>query len=168
MRASPPIYEGTNGIQAIDLVTRKLPLAGGAAVAAHLERVARHRRSSERQQRSGFGWTPVRLERSGRKPRRAPRTGCSARLDKDADAALAGASPYLRLFGVATGGCLLAQQALAALRLGAEAAPRVALARFFAENFAVQAGALERTIVEGAPGVTRRGRRACAVDRQFN
>src|SRR5262249_6530813 len=27
-----PIYEGTNGIQAIDLVTRKLPLGGGAAV----------------------------------------------------------------------------------------------------------------------------------------
>ncbi len=25
-----PIYEGTNGIQAIDLVTRKLPLDGGA------------------------------------------------------------------------------------------------------------------------------------------
>src|SRR5262249_41805009 len=29
-----PIYEGTNGIQAIDLVTRKLPLAGGKAVEA--------------------------------------------------------------------------------------------------------------------------------------
>jgi acyl-CoA dehydrogenase len=67
---------------------------------------------------------------------------------------LAGATPYLRLFGLATGGCLLAQEALSALRLGgAEAAPRVTLARFFAENFAVQAGALERTIVEGAPGV---------------
>jgi acyl-CoA dehydrogenase len=59
----------------------------------------------------------------------------------------------LRLFGVTTGGCLLAQQALAALRLNADAAPRVALARFFAENAAVQAGALERTVVEGAPGV---------------
>ena len=29
-----PIYEGTNGIQAIDLVTRKLPLGGGAVVEA--------------------------------------------------------------------------------------------------------------------------------------
>ena len=51
------------------------------------------------------------------------------------------------------GGCLLAQQALAALRLGPEAAPRIALARFFAENYSVQAGAIERVIVEGAPGV---------------
>jgi len=47
----------------------------------------------------------------------------------------------------------LAQQALAALRLNSDAAPRVALARFFAENFVVQAEALERTVVEGAAGV---------------
>ncbi|HVB47535.1 MAG TPA: acyl-CoA dehydrogenase family protein, partial [Burkholderiales bacterium] len=31
-----PIYEGTNGIQAIDLVTRKLPMRGGAVVKGHL------------------------------------------------------------------------------------------------------------------------------------
>ena len=31
-----PIYEGTNGIQAIDLVTRKLPLEGGAVVRSYL------------------------------------------------------------------------------------------------------------------------------------
>jgi hypothetical protein len=47
----------------------------------------------------------------------------------------------------------LAQQALAALRLGTDASSRIALARFFAENFAVQAPALERIVVEGAPGV---------------
>src|SRR5262249_11293660 len=32
-----PIYEGTNGIQAIDLVTRKLPLSGGEAVRRQIE-----------------------------------------------------------------------------------------------------------------------------------
>jgi acyl-CoA dehydrogenase len=67
--------------------------------------------------------------------------------------ALAGATPYLRLFGLTTGGCYLAQQALTALRLGETAQPRIALARFFAENYAVQAGALERTIVEGGAGL---------------
>jgi hypothetical protein len=76
-----------------------------------------------------------------------------AQLEKNAQEALAGATPYLRLFAVAAGGCLLAQQALAALRLSGDAAPRIVLARFFAENFAVQAGALERTVVEGAGGV---------------
>ena len=76
-----------------------------------------------------------------------------AKIDKEPDAALAGASPYLRLFGIATGGCLLAKEALAALRLGGDAAARLAITRFFAENFAVQAGALERTVVEGGDGV---------------
>ena len=46
-----------------------------------------------------------------------------------------------------------AQQALAAIRLSEAAQSRLALARFFAENFAVQAGGLERTVVEGAPGL---------------
>jgi len=72
-------------------------------------------------------------------------------------AALAGATPYLRLFALAAGGALLAEEALAASRLaanGGEEAGRIALARFFAENFAVSAGALERTVVEGADSVT--------------
>ena len=30
------IYEGTNGIQAIDLVARKLPLSGGATVRGYI------------------------------------------------------------------------------------------------------------------------------------
>jgi hypothetical protein len=66
---------------------------------------------------------------------------------------LVGATPYLRLFALATGGVLLAKEALAALRLGADTAARVAVTRFFAENFAVQAGAIERTVVECAEGV---------------
>ena len=99
-----------------------------------------------------FGWSGVRLEEAVESLARSTQW-LLAKLDKDADEALAGATPYLRLFGVATGGCLLAQQALAALRLNADAGPRVALARFFAENFAVQAGSLERTVVEGAAAV---------------
>ena len=59
----------------------------------------------------------------------------------------------LMLFALATGGVFLAKEALAALRLGADAAPRVAATRFFAENFAVHAGAIERTVVECAEGV---------------
>jgi len=100
----------------------------------------------------GFGWAPLRLGEALDSLSRATQW-LLAQNSKDADAALAGASPYLRLFGITTGGCYLAQQALAALRLGEAAPPRVTLARFFAENFAVQAGGLERAVVEGAPGV---------------
>ena len=147
-----PIYEGTNGIQAIDLVTRKLPLSGGAAVAAQIKELRGIVEAVAANNDPAFGWTPVRLEEAVESLARATEW-LLGRLDKDADAALAGATPYLRLFGLATGGCLLAQQALSALRLGAEAAPRVALARFFAENSAVQSSGLERSIVEGGPGV---------------
>ena len=56
---------------------------------------------------------------------------------------------------------MLADEALAALRVAnGEPAARVALARFFAENIAVQAAGLERTVTEGADSVERRRRRA--------
>src|SRR5579864_8074344 len=147
-----PIYEGTNGIQAIDLVTRKLPLGGGAVVEAYLGELRQIVEAVNATNDAALGWSGVRLGDALGSLTRAT-DWLLARLDKEADQALAGASPYLRLFGLASGGCLLAQQALAALRLGPEAAPRIALARFFAENYSVQAGAIERVIVEGAPGV---------------
>ncbi len=146
------IYEGTNGIQAIDLVTRKLPLAGGAAVAAHLDGLRKILGSVNASNNPAFGWTPVRLGEAVESLARAT-TWIQDRLESNNDAALAGATPYLRLFGIATGGCFLAQQALTAMRLGEDAASRLALARFFAENYAVQASAIERAIVEGAAGV---------------
>ena len=147
-----PIYEGTNGIQAIDLVTRKLPLDGGAVVESYLGELRHIVEAVNATNDPAFGWTGIRLQDAVESLARTTHW-LLARLGKETDQALAGASPYLRLFGVATGGCLLAQQALAALRLGPEAGHRVALARFFAENFSVQAGALERTVTEGAPGV---------------
>jgi acyl-CoA dehydrogenase len=73
------------------------------------------------------------------------------------DAALAGATTYLRLFASAAGGCMLADEALAASRQGAsdgvDAPGRIAVARFFAENLAVQAPALARIVTEGADAV---------------
>ena len=147
-----PIYEGTNGIQAIDLVTRKLPLGDGAVVAAHCDELRGIVRMLDASNDPAFGWSAVRLGDAVESLSRAT-SWLLARLDKEPDAALAGASPYLRLFGIATGGCLLAKEALAALRLGGDTASRLAVARFFAENFAVHAGAIERTVVECAPGI---------------
>jgi len=146
------IYEGTNGIQAIDLVTRKLPFDGGAVVETYLGELRRIVDAVNATNDPALGWSGVRLEEAVESLTRATHW-MLARLAEDTDAALAGATPYLRLFGITTGGCLLAQQALAALRDGTDAGPRLALARFFAENISVEAGALERTVVEGAAGV---------------
>jgi hypothetical protein len=71
--------------------------------------------------------------------------------------ALAGATPYLRLFGSTLGGCMLAAEALAARDAGegfGDPHRYVTLARFYAENIAVQAGALERTVIDSADAVT--------------
>jgi acyl-CoA dehydrogenase len=146
------IYEGTNGIQAIDLVTRKLPLSDGAIVNAHLEELRSVVNTLGASNDPAFGWTAVRLGEAVESLARAT-TWLIARLAKEPEAALAGATPYLRLFGLATGGCFLAKQALAAIRVGENAAAPLAIARFFAENFVVGASALERTVMEGASGV---------------
>jgi hypothetical protein len=146
------IYEGTNGIQAIDLVTRKLPLSDGRTVAAHIKELREMVDPLEASNDPAFGLTATRLAEAVDSVARTTEW-LLGRVAKDTDAALAGATPYLRLFGLATGGCLLARQALGASRDGEDAAPHIALARFFAENFAVQAGSLERTVIDGAPGL---------------
>jgi hypothetical protein len=101
-----------------------------------------------------FGWTGNRLSEAVDSLDRAT-TWLLAHLDNEPQAALAGATPYLRLFGNAAGGCMLADEALAAIRLAdGDGAARIALARFFAENIAVQASGLEHSVTEGADSVT--------------
>jgi acyl-CoA dehydrogenase len=85
----------------------------------------------------------------------------SARLGADPAARQASSerasllTPAAKAFGTGT---LLAEEALAASRLPAEAAAdpaaRIAIARFFAEHIAVQARGLERAVIEGADSVT--------------
>jgi alkylation response protein AidB-like acyl-CoA dehydrogenase len=148
------IYEGTNGIQAVDLVTRKLPLGDGAAVKSHLGDLRAVVSALDADNDPGFGWTAVRLAEAVDSLARAT-VWLIGQLGNEPDAALAGATPYLRLFGLASGGCLLAKQALSMKRLGVDAAAALATARFFAEHVAVAAGGLERTVVEGAVGVNQ-------------
>ena len=149
-----PIYEGTNGIQAIDLVTRKLPLADGGAVRGFIGELRRTVDAVNAVNDPAFGWAGVRLGEAVESLDRATQWLLARPQD---DAALAGATPYLRLFATTAGGALIADEALAAARLAgngmADAGARIALARFFAENVAVQAPGLERAVVEGAEGV---------------
>jgi hypothetical protein len=100
-----------------------------------------------------FGATGARLAEAVDSLDRAT-TWLLSKIDQEPQAALAGATPYLRLFGNAAGGCMLADEALAALRVAnGEPASRVAIARFFAENIAVQASGLERAVTEGSDSV---------------
>jgi alkylation response protein AidB-like acyl-CoA dehydrogenase len=147
------IYEGTNGVQALDLVSRKLPLSGGNAVRAYLGELRETVKAVQATNDPSFGATGRRLAEAVDSVERAT-TWLLGKLEKEPKAAFAGATPFLRLFGNAAGGCMLADEALAALRLAnGEPASRVAVARFFAENLAVQASGLERAVTEGADSV---------------
>ena len=147
------IYEGTNGIQAIDLAMRKVPLSGGTVVRAYLEELRATVKAVQAMNDPALGATGARVAEAVDSLDRAT-TWLLSKIEKEPQSALAGATPYLRLFGTAAGGCMLADEALAALRVAkGEPAGRVAVARFFAENIAVQAGGLEVAITEGADGV---------------
>ena len=147
------IYEGTNGIQAIDLVTRKLPLSGGAAVAAQIKELRGIVEAVEANNDPAFGWTGVRLGEAVESLARATEW----LLGRARQGGRRGAGRRYALSAAvrACGRRLPAGAARRSRRCGSATRPprASALARFFAENFAVQAGALERTIVEGAPGL---------------
>jgi acyl-CoA dehydrogenase len=145
-----PIYEGTNGIQAIDLVMRKLPLGGGKVVEAYLAELKQTVDAVRASNRPEFGRMGERLGEAVSALAEASRW-MGGVLSSNPDAALAGASPYLRLFGIAAGGVYLAKGALAAVRAGrAGNAQAVAVARFFAETLATAAPGLKETVLAGA------------------
>ena len=150
-----PIYEGTNGIQALDLVMRKLTMAGGDVVRRYLGEM---RGLDQDLAQGGAAFAKMRtnltsaldgLEEASR--------WLLESMASDPNAVAAGATPYLRMFGMTVGGYLLAKGALAAAALadqpGADTpflAGRVATARFFGEQILPQAPALLAAITAGA------------------
>jgi hypothetical protein len=146
------IYEGTNGIQSIDLVTRKLAGHGGASVFALIDEMQDTVSRVEASNDPAFGLTATRLREALAALDRASRWLLERMTAKPNDA-LAGATPYLRLFGSTLGGCLLAEQALAANKSDGGGKRQTALTRFFAENISVHAQGLERTVTDTADAV---------------
>src|SRR3954464_2325203 len=107
------IYEGTNGIQAIDLVTRKLAANGGASVWALLDELSAIVKQVEASNDPAFGTTGVKLREALESLTRTSKW-LLERLPSAPNEALAGATPYLQQFGATLGGCMLASEALAA------------------------------------------------------
>ncbi|MER8624697.1 acyl-CoA dehydrogenase family protein [Mesorhizobium sp. M1143] len=146
-----PIYEGTNGIQAIDLVVRKLPLGGGEHVhgyIAELKAIADEVRTSNLQ---GFGRTAEALDQAFDDLTEATRFLQKLLADGRLDEAQAGATPYLRLISLAAGGAYLARGGLAQQS-------RIALCRFFAENLLGEVSALKERVIDGAESLATAGK----------
>src|SRR5688500_18323607 len=143
------IYEGTTGIQAMDLVGRKIARDGGATAKAWLGELKK---------------LDAKLAAHA-EIRKALAEGVKAVEDcvefivasKDLRAPFAGAVPFLRLMGIVAGGWQMARSALAAEKKMSEEKPfyeaKIATARFYADHVLVQAPALRNTVVNGAAGV---------------
>ncbi len=155
------IYEGTNGIQAMDLVGRKLQGDGGAAAKAFIQdarEVATIARAAKREELKIIG---------GRLLEAADALGASTdwllkAAAGDQEHALAGAVPYLKQFGNVAGGYYLAKGATAAALAANEAGAdkkylegRIAIARFYADNYLTEAQGLTSAVTAGAATVAR-------------
>jgi alkylation response protein AidB-like acyl-CoA dehydrogenase len=148
------IYEGTNGIQAIDLVTRKLPQSGGDHVSGYFDELAAIAAEARASNRDDLGHIADRLESAIADCRAATDWLLAALESGHVAQALAGATPYLRLFGLTAGTAYLASGALAS---GAEtsgpASLRISAARAFADMLTPETAALRVIVIEGADAV---------------
>jgi 3-(methylthio)propanoyl-CoA dehydrogenase len=153
-----PIYEGTNGIQALDLVGRKMMQAGGKSLddyVAEIRTVCADLRKEKdadghlAEIDSALGASADALESATAWLREA--------MGRSYDDAAAGATSYLRMFGTVAGGFMLARSALAAHRALNESGDntgfyrnKIVTARFFAEQVLPQAAALLGPVTRGA------------------
>ena len=144
-----PIYEGTNGIQAIDLVTRKLPLSGGSQVRGLIAELKTCVEAVRGSNLDGFGETAARLEAAIADLEAATDWLLAAQAQGSITEALSGATPYQRLFGLVLTSAYLAKGALAETEDGGQP-NRVALCRFAAENMLAETAALKDRVVNGA------------------
>ncbi len=150
-----PIYEGTNGIQAMDLVGRKLPMRMGGVVN---DFIAEIRRTDVRLEAAGEDFAVIRANLTGAVDALVEATEWIMTNGlADPKQALAGATPYLTMFGQVTGGWLLARLALAAheeLEAGSGdtefLAAKVVTARFYAEHHLPRVAGLLGSVRAGA------------------
>ncbi len=141
-----PIYEGTNGIQALDLVTRKLPLDNGETVAALAK--AMHAVADE------LGEQGQELVSAVSSFEATSRQLATWLADGD-ERAIAAATPFLRLFGLTLGAYGLGKQALAARGRNAPgAAHKAQMFNYFSRVHLPQAAALASIIANGAGAIT--------------
>ncbi|MCC4234144.1 acyl-CoA dehydrogenase [Sphingobium soli] len=133
------IYEGTNGIQAMDLVGRKLPMAGGTVVERLFDQIEMDLQKCE----------GVEMAERVRNALGLLRDATIALRGAGADAAGAAAVDYLRLFALVCLGWMWARMAAVATRDSPLHASKRALAEFFVLRLLPESEGLARAIGAG-------------------
>ena len=134
----PPIYEGTNGIQAADLVTRKLGMAGGGVLAELMAEIAKD-----------AGDSPTLAALAGECAGIGEWMTAQASLDDR----LVGSVPFLTMCAVAVAGWQLLRQARASTGSDVPAAiarSKPVVSRFFLEHIVPEAIGLKAAALGGA------------------
>jgi acyl-CoA dehydrogenase len=146
------IYEGANGIQALDLVGRKLPRDGGRAMMAYLGELNGFLKAHEADEALKPYIAP--LKTSAGHLQQATMWLMQNALAKP-DNAGAASTDYLQLFGLVALGYMWAQMAKAALAKGKSdlAKAKLVTARFFAERLLPETGLRLTRVTAGAGDV---------------
>jgi len=151
------IYEGTTGIQAMDLVGRKIAREAGATAKEWIAQLKQFEAELGRSKQPH-----IQAFKNQFAPGVEAVTDCVefivASSPKDPRPVFAGAVPFLKLMGIVAGGWQMGRAALAAERKlqGGDRnflEAKIATARFYGDHVLVQAPALRNTVVNGAAGV---------------
>ncbi|SMH27814.1 acyl-CoA dehydrogenase [Mesorhizobium australicum] len=137
------IYEGTNGIQAIDLVARKLPAGDGTGVRELIARFVATAAETAASPDREIATSGEILKEACHALARATEHLLDVARQKPLDA-LAGAASYLRLFALVAGGTSLARACNAPSSKDAVRRQLMLSFRFFAERILPEAGCLAR------------------------
>jgi len=153
------IYEGTTGIQAGDLVGRKIAREGGVTVKGWLTLLKGFDQELSRSGNADLQMIRTRLSAGAQAVSDAVEF-ILATAGKDPNAAFAGAVPFLKLMGIVAGGWQLARAALISESRIREKQgdqsfyeAKIATARFFADHVLSQAPGLCATVAQGAAAV---------------
>ena len=151
------IYEGTTGIQAMDLMGRKIAREGGATAKAYLAELKKFDAELAKSKNADIQAIRASLS-SGVQAVSDCVDYIVANAGKDVKGVFAGAVPFLRLMGIVAGGWQMARAALVAEKRMNEGEKsflqaKIATARFYADHVMVQAPGLRDTVVKGGAGV---------------
>lgn len=146
-----PIYEGTNGIQALDLVARKLPMRGGGVISDFLDDID----AVAKQAADAGGELGVMGELLAQSCGRVREVSVAliGRLSENPTDAFAGATPYLTMLGQLAGGWSIVGQAVAAHRrieagdTDERLAAKIVTAKFYVEQLLPSGDALEAAVL---------------------
>jgi hypothetical protein len=148
------IYEGTTGIQANDLMGRKIAREGGATIKAVMGTMQQTRSEVAKQPGAEFAAIAAALGR-GIEALSQATDYIVANYGSDVRAVAVGAVPFLRLAGIVSGGWMMARAALVAQGkiVAGDADPffpaKIATARFYADHVMAAVAGLAQEVVQG-------------------